>query len=400
MSDLILATFANRQSSVAASSGGSPRLDNYVTFTKSGKPTYHDVAGFVDASGIDETTMTVPFTISTMQLDRDGDVVLPEGCLEEIEPYRENPVVFWNHCMDKNDPDGEKPIGTSVGENGLPFIVKSGQGIRASCKFHSETRLADTIFRLVRAGVIRAASISFIPREVERLSFKAHAAPNQPMRYFIKRWQPTEWSVCGIGVNAGALADEIGKGWIPQQFCKSLSAYAAQPTTWANGFTAADADEEIVVEGVVSKSLSDAEYAVIEDDDDFASVVDDVVTKAVVETPKAIVGIEWTPELAEVFKATEQQVASAVATLKAVVSTHRVNRPRKKRLPQPVQQPPVFNITMPEMKAANVTVAAPVVNVAPPSVNVAAPVVNIAAPPPVNKSIEKVNGKFIVRESA
>ena len=84
---------------------------------------YADSAAKLDKA--DESKCISWWTVSTPCLDRDGDILDPLGCLQELGPFTKNPVVDFDHRRDY-----KLPIGKSIGEGTLPLIVTKA-GVRA-----------------------------------------------------------------------------------------------------------------------------------------------------------------------------------------------------------------------------------------------------------------------------
>jgi hypothetical protein len=191
---------------------------------------------------VDERNQISWWRISTMCMDREGDILVPSGCLDTIKSYTDNPVVCFNHKREY-----PLPIGTSVGTRGGPFDVNEND-IVAGCKHHSETQFADEVCRLTMKGILRGCSISFVPLAGEKIRHKSHedSGTYQP-RYKIKKWNMTEWSVCSVGVNPEAVRIELSMGSIKSpELLKSLTPLAQAPKIWANG--ADFKDEEAMID--------------------------------------------------------------------------------------------------------------------------------------------------------
>lgn len=90
--------------------------------------------------------------MSSPRPDRHGDVVDIAGI--DLTEYRRNPVVLWQH-------DHDEPIARCV-EVGI-----SGTTLQAVVQFPPEgtSEDADEAYRLVKAGIVSAVSIGFIPKE-------------------------------------------------------------------------------------------------------------------------------------------------------------------------------------------------------------------------------------------
>jgi HK97 family phage prohead protease len=93
---------------------------------------------------------TVRIVASTDSIDRAGDIVVPSGI--QLDRYRKNPVILFQH-------DPEKPIAKarSVG------VV--GNRLEATIEFPPDgvSALSDEVRRLIKAGVLNAWSIGFMP---------------------------------------------------------------------------------------------------------------------------------------------------------------------------------------------------------------------------------------------
>lgn len=179
---------------------------------------------------IEEATMTSWFTISTPALDREGDSLNPSGCLKTIGNYAHNPVVSLDHF--RQEP---LPIGTSVGDRGLPLIVGPDY-IKAGCKHHDLTATARDVWNLVRAGILRGASIAFVPLKAKAVGDASKGGLLSP-RFVFDSYDVTEWAICSVPINPEAVRIELSRGHIESdEFKKSLAAFAEKPLEYAHGW--------------------------------------------------------------------------------------------------------------------------------------------------------------------
>lgn len=88
--------------------------------------------------------------VSTIDIDSDGDVVLPEGI--DFKRYEKNPIVLWNHSL-------SSPIGYTES------ISVNPTGVVSKIKF-STVKEAQDKYTLAKDKVLRCFSIGFIPLEV------------------------------------------------------------------------------------------------------------------------------------------------------------------------------------------------------------------------------------------
>lgn len=108
-------------------------------------------ATIVRASGVDSAARRVTFIASDETVDRYGDIIRASGW--ELTNFIRNPVLLFGHKS------GEPPIGT------VPDVHVEGTRLIAVAEFASAelSPFAETIFRMVEAGIISAVSVGFLP---------------------------------------------------------------------------------------------------------------------------------------------------------------------------------------------------------------------------------------------
>jgi hypothetical protein len=145
----------------------------------------------------------IRYTLSDETVDRDGDIIIQDGC--ELENFKLNPVGLLFH-------DGRDfPIG-----NFLDVYVE-GKELKGDLLFVDErvdpTGRADRAFRFAKSRIMRAGSIGFRGKEVK--------FPSQEERRILgmkdygvifTRWELLEFSPCSVPSNPHALADALRKG--------------------------------------------------------------------------------------------------------------------------------------------------------------------------------------------
>ena len=153
--------------------------------------------------------------ISTAAVDRDGEVMRPDGAV--LSEYRRHPIVLWAHRYH------ELPIGRNA------WIKADDKGLRAKT-IYANHDFAQTVYRYRRDGFPLAQSIGFIPLE----SFTSHDAhfadelkavvdqgwvdkTEAPrVRAVHKRWLLYEYSDCVVPVNPEALTVAVSKGLVSE----------------------------------------------------------------------------------------------------------------------------------------------------------------------------------------
>lgn len=203
--------------------------------------------------------------VSTPSMDREGDVLIPLGCKEDLTPFTQNPCVDYDHRRAY-----PLPIGKSIGDGVLPLIVTE-TSIRAGCKHHAETQFADEVAKLVFKGMLNACSISFVPIVGEKLN-KSYGGDKQQVtpRYKFTRWQPTAWSICPVGINPEAVRMELSMGWIKsEEMVKSLAPLAQKAKIMSHGYSFSEDNmtkfEDIVRDDVCAVRFHKSKFATIED---------------------------------------------------------------------------------------------------------------------------------------
>ena len=128
--------------------------------------------------------------VSTADVDRAGDIIDPNGI--DFTAYRKNPVVLYQH-------EHDEPIARSI-----EIGVVNGR-VEALVQFPDEGKAekSDEVYNLIKAGVLNAVSIGFIPHESISLDPKDSWGPK---RY--TKCEMLEVSVVSVPANSAALIIE------------------------------------------------------------------------------------------------------------------------------------------------------------------------------------------------
>lgn len=103
---------------------------------------------------IDEEQGIISFVLTTDDVDRDGDVVIPMGV--QMENFLKNPVFLWAH--DLTIP----PLGKILTDT----IIVTEKNITADVKFDLNDPFAKLIFNKYVEKYLNAGSIRFIPKSI------------------------------------------------------------------------------------------------------------------------------------------------------------------------------------------------------------------------------------------
>jgi len=137
----------------------------------------------------------VRWVLSDGSIDRAGDRIDPTGW--DVTAFRQSPVVLFAH-------DALSPPIARAGN-----IASDGIKLSADIEFAGADvyAFADTIFRLVCGGYIRAGSVGFLPIE-----FAVSKDPSRPGGIDFKRQELLEFSIVPVPCNANALQEARAKG--------------------------------------------------------------------------------------------------------------------------------------------------------------------------------------------
>ncbi len=140
--------------------------------------------------------------ISTPAVDRDGDVVLPEGLLRKNYAGL---TVFYNH-------DTALPLGAAQ------WVKKSGERILAKYRCTDKTQFGRDMFALAQDGVLNSYSVGFLPGEYSNPT--AEEIVRRPelkkARRIYRQWELLEFSLVGIPANPEATMLAISKKVAPE----------------------------------------------------------------------------------------------------------------------------------------------------------------------------------------
>jgi len=129
------------------------------------------------------------FQASSEKVDSYGDIVVQKGI--DLTRFQENPIILYQH--DANEPIG-KAVNVRMGEKGIIADVQlAPKGVSPKI---------DTIRGLIEAGILKAVSIGFSPKEYEPIRDK----DNQVTGWKFVKSLLHEISVVSIPANDEALA--------------------------------------------------------------------------------------------------------------------------------------------------------------------------------------------------
>lgn len=146
------------------------------------------------AASANEESRTAEFVISNEAPDTYDTVFMADGW--DLERYQKNPVVTFQHDDWSSDPD--LVIGTSE-------VRKEGKELIAVVTFENgdDNPLAEKVFRKVKNGILRGASIRASVKEGHWGDFDK--GENPELLYFTRQ-ELMSWSIVTVQSNPDALA--------------------------------------------------------------------------------------------------------------------------------------------------------------------------------------------------
>jgi HK97 family phage prohead protease len=125
-------------------------------------------------------------TCTTMDPDRDGDRIMPQGA--QLKNFLKNPVLLFSHQAK------DLPIGK------VTSLQISETGIRAQWTWLQNDPLADRAANAWQQGVLNSASIGFLPKQMK---------PNAHGGYDILAWELLEISLVALRQSHGDTRAEV-----------------------------------------------------------------------------------------------------------------------------------------------------------------------------------------------
>ena len=163
----------------------------------------------VKASELKEGERAEITYVSTIDIDRDGEVLLPSGCI--LSEFRKAKQVLWGH--DYRQP----PIGSDQ------WIKTDSRGVLAKT-IYAETERGEEIWQLVRQGHLKTSSVGFIPLKwvskndegwaalIAREAKKGNNIDLEKCKRIYTKWLLLEHSKVSVPANINALTQSVAKG--------------------------------------------------------------------------------------------------------------------------------------------------------------------------------------------
>ena len=130
----------------------------------------------------DNSIITIEGYASTSEIDRDGDVILPDAWTTDggLDNYKNNPIILFNHRYDE-------PIGKAI------ELTIDDIGLKMRAEIYS---VAGKVFDIIKSGILQTFSVGFRIKDAE---FR-----EETMGFIITDAELFEVSVVSVPANAGA----------------------------------------------------------------------------------------------------------------------------------------------------------------------------------------------------
>lgn len=214
----------------------------------SGPPAQFSKQVLIKDDQIDAENFTVKdVVISDATIDRDEEIILPEGYANWLPVYQQNPIVCWSHPLGAYD---RRPPTDCIGRCSKIGLVAGagadgGTALVATVEYAvRENETAAAIWKLVAGKYLRAFSVGVIPHSyvpwwddqesINALPPKARAALLEGMAWLVYTEQElVELTQCFVGSNRSALVRAVKDGACTLERAKSWAPGLVVPRYYA-----------------------------------------------------------------------------------------------------------------------------------------------------------------------
>lgn len=154
--------------------------------------------------------------ISSAAVDRDGEVLIPQGM--NAKDFEKNPIVFLAHNY------YGLPVGkvASLKRDDSGWTAKVVFAARPDTHPTGEEWVPDTLFSLFQQGILKGFSVGFTVKESRPATDKDLATFGAGCRRVISKWTLLELSVAPLPCNQDAVALAVSKGTLSPETAKGV----------------------------------------------------------------------------------------------------------------------------------------------------------------------------------
>lgn len=151
--------------------------------------------------------------ITTDTVDRDGEVVVPQGM--NSSDYERNPVLLYEH-------NEKQPIGKMLTMKRNERSIEAEFALAPRPENHVGEWIPDTIGSLMEFGALNAMSIGFLGVEARPATKADSMKYGEGLRRVYGKWKLLEVSVVSMPANQEAIVMAVRKGLVSSGAVKSL----------------------------------------------------------------------------------------------------------------------------------------------------------------------------------
>jgi len=157
--------------------------------------------------------------ITTDVVDRDGEVLIPQGC--HTKEWEANPVLHLIHSM-SDDPKAKLPIGKGVGIRRGERHIEADFEFAPRPDYYEGDWLPDYARGLVESGCLAAVSVgaNYMERGVRQANSVDRERYGPDCQRVISRWKLHEVSLVAVPANPEALVTAVHKGLVSRSAAK------------------------------------------------------------------------------------------------------------------------------------------------------------------------------------
>lgn len=172
----------------------------------------------LNASVVDADDDRIVAKLTTVSVDRDGEVLIPQGM--NSKEYEKNPVLFYNH-------DYANPIGT------VKRLKRTDDAVLGELSFAKRPSdykgdfFPEFVETLVRQGIVKGVSVGFVAENGgQRIASKSDRSRyGEGIKKVFNKWKLLEVSIAPLPANQDALIEAVGKGLVSPMQVKAFCGF-------------------------------------------------------------------------------------------------------------------------------------------------------------------------------
>lgn len=187
-------------------------------------------------------------TINTDTIDRDSEVVVPQGM--NSKQFERNPIVFYNH-------DHTLPVGKVVALERMAGAIKATVQLLMRPAEYIGEFFPDFVRACIEQGVVKGVSIGFSRiNGGGRQATKADAEKyGDDVRYVTSKWELLELSVAPLMANPDALIHAVGKTFSNSTVKRWTGIDIVSPSPKKRVMVIETPSDEVIIAGKIGRQV-------------------------------------------------------------------------------------------------------------------------------------------------